>query len=57
MNEEDIYEENNLYIIKKEINGKWVNFGIFSDLNKAIERRDELEEYGWPYQDNEPKNY
>lgn len=50
MNEEDIYEENNQYIIKKEIDGKWITFGIFSDLNEAIEKRDELEDYGWPYQ-------
>ncbi|MGI6448187.1 MAG: hypothetical protein ACOX01_06195 [Methanobrevibacter boviskoreani] len=46
----DIYEDNNRYIITKEINGEWVTFGIFSDLNEAIEKRDELEDYGWPYQ-------
>ena len=25
------------------------SFGIFDNLEEAIEKRDELEEYGWPY--------
>lgn len=45
----DIYKEGNLYIIKKEIDGECVTFGTFSDLEEAIEERNELEDYGWPY--------
>lgn len=56
MNEEDIYNEDNQFIVKKEINGKWVTFGSFDNLDEAIELRDELEDYGWPYLDtDEPK--
>ena len=35
--EEDIYEENGQFVIKKEINGKMITFGIFSSLDEAIE--------------------
>lgn len=49
MVEEDIYEENGQFIIKKEINGKLITFGIFDKLDDAIAKRDELEDYGWPY--------
>ena len=49
MVEEDIYEESGQYVIKKEINGKLITFGTFNSLDDAIEERDELEEYGWPY--------
>nr|WP_295161827.1 hypothetical protein [uncultured Methanobrevibacter sp.] len=49
MTEEDIYEENGQFVIKKEINGKMITFGVYDDLDEAIENRDELEEYGWPY--------
>lgn len=45
----DIYKEGDLYIIKKEIDGEYIKFGSFSDLNEAIEERNELEDYGWPY--------
>ena len=51
MIEEYIYEENGQFIIKKEIRGKLVNFGTFDNLEDAIEERDELEDYGWPYLD------
>ncbi len=51
MIENDIYEESNCFIVKKEIRGKWVTFGSFENLNDAIELRDELEDYGWPYRD------
>ena len=51
--EEDIYEEDGQFVIKKEINGKLITFGIFDSLNDAIEERDELEEYGWPYRPEE----
>lgn len=49
--ENDIYEESNKFIVKKEIHGKWVTFGSFDNLDDAIELRDELEDYGWPYRD------
>ena len=49
MVEEDIYEEDGQFVIKKEINGKLITFGTFDSLDDAIEERDELEEYGWPY--------
>lgn len=48
MPEKDIYQEGNVFIIKKEINGNWIDFGNFNDIDEAIARRDELEEYGWP---------
>jgi len=51
--EKDIYEENGQFVIKKEINGKLINFGTFTSLDEAIEERDELEEYGWPYRPEE----
>ena len=54
--EEDIYEENNQFVIKKEINGKMVTFGVFDNLDDAIEERDELEEYGWPYAPDEEES-
>lgn len=50
---EDIYEENGQFIIKKEINGKMITFGTFDNLDDAIEERDELEDYGWPYRPEE----
>ena len=49
---QDIYEKDGSYIIKKEINGEYLVFGIFNNLDEAIEKRDELEEYGWPYEEN-----
>lgn len=49
MIEQDIFEENGIYTIKKEIDGVLINFGTFSNLDEAIKKRDELEEYGWPY--------
>ena len=49
MIEEDIFKEGSLYIIRKKIDGELINFGTFSDLDEAIEKRNELEEYGWPY--------
>ena len=49
LNEKDIYKEGNLFVIKKEINGECIEFARFSNLKDAIEQRDELEEYGWPY--------
>ena len=51
MIENDIYEESNKFIVKKEIRGKWVTFGSFENMNDAIELRDELEDYGWPYRE------
>ena len=48
MIEQDIYEKDGSYIIKKEINEECLIFGIFDNLEDAIEKRDELEEYGWP---------
>lgn len=53
MIEEDIYEENGQFVIKKEIKGKLITFGTFDNLDEAIEERDELEEYGWPYRPEE----
>ena len=53
MAEEDIYEEDGLFVIKKEINGKLITFGSFDNLDDAIEERNELEEYGWPYRPEE----
>lgn len=53
MLEEDIYEDNGQFIIKKEINGKLITFGTFDNLDEAIEERNELEEYGWPYRPEE----
>lgn len=53
MIEEDIYEEDGQFIIKKDINGKLITFGTFDNLDEAIEERDELEEYGWPYRPEE----
>ena len=55
MEEDDIYKEGNLFVIKKEIEGKMITFGSFNTLEEAIEERDELEEYGWPYLPEEPK--
>ena len=52
MIENDIYEESNNFIVKKEIHGKWITFGSFKNLDDAIELRDELEDYGWPYRDD-----
>jgi len=49
----DIYEENDQFVIKKEINGKLIVFGTFDNLKEAIEERDELEDYGWPYNPEE----
>ena len=49
MEEQDIYKEGNLFVIKKEIEGKMITFGSFDTLEEAIVERDELEEYGWPY--------
>lgn len=54
LEEKDIYKENGFYIIRKEINGQMIEFARFSNLNDAIEERDELEEYGWPYLPPEP---
>lgn len=45
----DIFKEGNLYIIRKEIDGELVDFGSFSNLDEAIDERNELEDYGWPY--------
>lgn len=56
MIEQDIYEKDGSYIIKKEINGECLVFGIFDNLEEAIEKRDELEEYGWPYDENTEDN-
>ena len=53
MVEENIYEEDGRFHIKKEINGNLIHFGTFDSLNDAIEKRDELEEYGWPYRPDE----
>lgn len=55
MGEEDIYKEGNLFVIKKEIEGKMITFGSFNTLEEAIVERDELEEYGWPYLPEEPE--
>ena len=55
MEEEDIYKEGNLFVIKKEIEGKMITFGSFNTLEEAIAERDELEEYGWPYLPEEPE--
>ena len=33
-----------------------VDFGSFSSLEEAIDERDELEEYGWPFLKENPKN-
>ena len=52
----DIYKEGNLYIIKKEIDGECVIFGTFSNLDDAIEERNELEDYGWPYLKDKSKD-
>ena len=49
LSNEDIYEENGQFIIKKEINGKLITFGTFDSLDEAITERDDLEDYGWPY--------
>ena len=54
MEEEHIYKEGNLYIIRREIDGQMIEFGRFSTLYEAIEERDELEDYGWPYLPQEP---
>lgn len=54
--EKDIYKEGELFVIKKEIEREIVNFGSFETLDEAIERRDELEEYGWPYLKEKPKD-
>lgn len=53
MVEEYIYEEDGQFVIKKEIKGKLITFGSFDDLDDAIEERDELEDYGWPYRPEE----
>lgn len=55
MEEEDIYKEGNLFVIKKEIEGKMITFGSFNTLEEAIAERNELEEYGWPYLPEEPE--
>ena len=55
MEEQDIYKEGNLFVIKKEIEGKMITFGSFDTLEEAIIERDELEEYGWPYLPEEPE--
>lgn len=55
MEEQDIYKEGNLFVIKKEIEGKMITFGSFDTLEEAIVERDELEEYGWPYLPDEPE--
>ena len=54
--EKDIYKEGELFVIKKEIEREIVNFGSFETLEEAIERRNELEEYGWPYLKEKPKD-
>lgn len=46
--EDYIFKEGNKFVIKREINGKLINFGSFDSLEDAISYRDELDFDGWP---------
>lgn len=49
MIEEYIYKEGTQFIVKRKINGVCITFGTFDNLEDAIDYRDEMEDYGWPY--------
>lgn len=51
-----IYEEGNLFVVKKEIDGELIKFSSFNSLEEAIEYRDEMDDYGWPYLPQESHN-
>lgn len=51
--EDNIFKEGELFIIIKQINGKYFNFGSYSTLEEAIEVRNDLNDCGWPL----PKDY
>lgn len=46
--EEYIFKEDGKFIIKRDIGGKLINFGVFDTLDEAIIYRDELDDDGWP---------
>ena len=48
LDEDYIFKEDNQFVIKRELNGKVINFGSFDSLEEAINYRDELEFDGWP---------
>lgn len=49
MIEEYIYKEGDQFTVKRKINDVCITFGTFDNLEDAIEYRDEMEDYGWPY--------
>lgn len=46
--EDYIFKENDKFVIKREFNGKLINFGSFDNLEDAVYYRDELKYDGWP---------
>ena len=46
--EDYIFKEGKKFVIKRELNGKLINFGSFDSLEEAISFRDELDYDGWP---------
>lgn len=49
MDEKFIYQENNQFLVKNFVGSECVTFGSFNTIDEAIEFRDEMEDYGWPY--------
>lgn len=55
MSEKYIFEEDDSFIIKREIKNNLIIFGSYSTLEEAIIARDELDDDGWPLPKNEIK--
>ena len=49
MAEKYIFQENGKFLVKNIIGSECVTFGSFDNIDDAIEFRDEMEDYGWPY--------
>ena len=49
MDEKYIYQEDNKFLVKNFVGSECVTFGSFDNVDEAIEFRDEMEDYGWPY--------
>lgn len=56
MDGEFIFEENGFFIIKREIKGDLITFGSYSNLDDAIEAKEDLEDCGWPIPKDAFKN-
>lgn len=55
-NEDFIIQNNDKFIIQRELNGKNIIFGTFTSLNEAIIEKDKLDENGWPIPIDETLN-